>query len=44
MYSDDLDMLRLIGYGLSAPFLGWIEGGDPLRALFKDLPENVDMY
>ena len=37
-------MLKLIGYDLSAPFLGWVEGGHPLRTLFKDYVANEDMY
>lgn len=36
-------MLRLIGYNLSAPFLGWIKEGDPLAALGKIQPLK-DMY
>lgn len=39
----DNDMLKLIGYNLSNPFLGWIKGGHPLRALGRDIPMG-DMY
>ncbi|OIW35100.1 phytanoyl-dioxygenase family protein [Coniochaeta ligniaria NRRL 30616] len=44
LYGDDIDMLKLVGYDLSAPFLGWVEGGHPLRILFKDYVANEDMY
>lgn len=39
----DDDMLKLIGYNLSRPFLGWIHGGNPLIALGRELPRG-DMY
>lgn len=39
----DNDMLKLIGYSLSAPFLGWIKEGHPLAALGRPQPLG-DMY
>lgn len=39
----DDDMLKLVGYNLSNPFLGWIYGGHPLRALGREIPSG-DMY
>ncbi|KAF2501843.1 PhyH-domain-containing protein [Lophium mytilinum] len=41
LYDDT--MLRLIGYNLSAPFLGWIKEGHPLAALGRQQPLG-DMY
>lgn len=43
LWDDDEDMLKLIGYSLSAPFLGWIAQGHPLAALGKEKPKG-DMY
>lgn len=43
LWDDDEDMLKLIGYDLSAPFLGWIAEGHPLAALGKGMPKG-DMY
>ncbi|TVY32182.1 Dioxygenase [Lachnellula occidentalis] len=40
-YSDE--MLKLIGYNLSAPFLGWVKEGHPLAALGREQPLG-DMY
>ncbi|KIW36009.1 uncharacterized protein PV06_11684 [Exophiala oligosperma] len=40
-YNDE--MLKLIGYNLSAPFLGWIKEGHPLAALGRAQPLG-DMY
>ncbi|KIW36462.1 uncharacterized protein PV06_11278 [Exophiala oligosperma] len=36
-------MLKLIDYNLSAPFLGWIKDGHPLAALGRQQPVG-DMY
>lgn len=36
-------MLKMIGYNLSNPFLGWIKGGHPLQALGRAIPSG-DMY
>jgi len=36
-------MLKLIGYNLSAPFLGWIKEGHRLAALGREQPLG-DMY
>jgi hypothetical protein len=36
-------MLKLIGYNLSAPFLGWVKEGHPLAALGREQPLG-DMY
>ena len=41
LYDDT--MLKLIGYNLSAPFLGWIKEGHPLAALGREQPLG-DMY
>ncbi|KIW36459.1 uncharacterized protein PV06_11275, partial [Exophiala oligosperma] len=41
LYDDE--MLKLIGYNLSAPFLGWIKEGHPLAALGRAQPLG-DMY
>lgn len=39
----DDEMLQIIGYNLSAPFLGWIKQGHPLAALGRQQPLG-DMY
>ncbi|EFX04932.1 phytanoyl-dioxygenase family protein [Grosmannia clavigera kw1407] len=44
LYAEDMNMLKLIGYDLSAPFLGWVEGGHPLRKLYPEYAGNEDMY
>ena len=41
LYDDE--MLKLIGYNLSAPFLGWVKEGHPLAALGRVQPLG-DMY
>lgn len=43
LWDDDEDMLRLIGYNLNTPFLGWIAEGHPLAVLGKWKPKG-NMY
>ena len=38
------EMLKLLGYDLSRPFLGWIQTGNPLTALIKPAQQGKTDY
>ncbi|EXJ79517.1 hypothetical protein A1O3_07796 [Capronia epimyces CBS 606.96] len=38
------EMLKLLGYDLSRPFLGWIQSGNPLTALFEPAEKGKTDY
>jgi hypothetical protein len=45
MYRDDREMLKLIGYDISAPFLGWTDKEKPMDHLFDpERRRKEDMY